>query len=128
MEVKTKILQYTLVFQGFYYASTGLLAIVSLDSFSRITGHYGDAFEMHSIAAMSFVIGLFFIWAARKEEIRKPAGFLALALALAIFILELIYLPQIGNPTLFWVDFAEEGAVALLLMYALLVNRRTPRS
>lgn len=78
-----------------------------------------DRFDMYSIAGMALVIGIFFIWSALKEELRRPVGFLALGLALAILIPELIYLPKIGNPTLFWVDFAEEVIVGLLLLYAL---------
>lgn len=117
--MKTKLLRFVLIFQGLYYALTGLWAIVSLDSFSRLTEHHGEPFEMHSIAAMAFVTGLFFIWASRKTEIIRAAGFLALGFALAIMIPELIYLPKIGNPILFWVDFTEESAVALLLTYSL---------
>lgn len=116
---KTKILKMTLIFQGFYYFSTGLWAIVSLDSFSRITEHYGEPFEMYSIAAMALVIGLFLLWSAFKEGLRRPAGFLVLGLVLAIMIPELIYLPKMGNPVLFWLDFVEEGIIGLLVAFSL---------
>lgn len=33
---------------------------------------------------------------------------------------ELIYLPKIGNPILFWFDFIEEGAIGLLVAFSLL--------
>lgn len=119
--MKTKLLKFVLIFQGLYYSLTGLWAIVSLDSFSKITEHqhHGEPFEMHSIAGMVLVIGLFLIWAAFKEELRKPAGFLALGLVLTILVPELIYLPKIGNPTLFWFDFAEESIIGIVLLYAL---------
>ena len=119
---KTKILKVTLIFQGLYYALTGLWAIVNLESFMRITEHeyHGEPFEMYSIAAMAFVIGLFLLWSAFKEELRRPAGFLVIGLALAIMIPELIYLPKIGNPILFWLDFIEEGAIGLLVAFSLL--------
>ena len=74
---------------------------------------------MHSIVGTALTIGLFFIWSANKEELRKPAGFLALGLAIAIIVPELIYLPQIGNPPLFWLDFIEETVIALLIVIAL---------
>lgn len=118
--MKNRILKFVLVFQGFYYAITGLWAIVSLESFSRITRHFGDPFEMHSISAMSFIIGLFFLWSSRKEELLRSAGYLALGFVLAVMIPELIYLPQIGNPTLFWADFALEGIIGILLLITLL--------
>jgi len=117
--MKTKILKFTLIFQGLYYFLTGLWAIVNIDSFSRITGHYGEPFEMHSIAAMAFVIGLFLLWSAFKEELRRPAGFLIIGFVFAIMIPELIYLPKMGNPILFWIDFVEEGTIGLLVMASL---------
>src|SRR3972149_332002 len=81
---KRKILKCTLVFQGLYYFSTGLWAIISLDSFMRFTEHHGEPFEMYSIGAMAFVIGLFLLWSAFKEELRRPAGFLVLGLVFDI--------------------------------------------
>ncbi len=116
---KSKILKFTLVFQGLYYFSTGLWAIISLESFMRITEHHGEPFEMYSIAAMAFVIGLFLLWSAFKEELRRPAGFLVLGLVLAIMIPELIYLPKMGNPILFWLDFVEEGIIGFLVAFSL---------
>lgn len=119
------MLKYLLTFQGLYYALTGLWAIVSLESFSRITRHSGDPFEMHSIAAMALIIGLFFLWSSRKEELLRPVGYLALGFVLAVMIPELIYLPKIGNPILFWVDFAEEGIIGILLAVSLFAKRKS---
>jgi len=116
---------YILTFQGAYYVFTALWAIAALDHFSRVTGLHAegldltDRFEMYSIAALALVLGLFFIWGAAKENLQRPAGFLALGSAVAVIVPELIYLPQIGNPILFWLDFAEESVVALLLVYLL---------
>ncbi len=116
------ILKFVLAFQGAYYVLTGFWAIVALNHFAKFTGlHSGaieiaDRFEMISMAALATVIGVFFIVSALRENLLRPAGFLALGVALAIIIPELIYLPQIGNPLLFWIDFAEESVVALLLV------------
>lgn len=114
-----RILGPVLTLQGTYYSLTGLWALVSLESFSRVTGHRADPFEMHSIAALSLVVGLFLIWAAFREDLRRPAGVLAVGLVLAVMIPELVYLPRIGNPPLFWVDFALEGALGVLLTISL---------
>lgn len=118
--LKAGLLKYILAIQGLYYSLTGLWAIVSLESFLRLTGHSGDPFDMHSIAAMSFIIGLFFLWSSRNEELLRPAGFLALGFVLAVIIPELIYLPRLGNPPLFWLDFAEETIVGILIAISLL--------
>lgn len=120
----SKALKIILLFQGVYYISTAFWAIVSLDSFSQVTGHFGDPFEMHSIAALALVLGIFFIWGVIKEEVRKYAAFLALGTAITVIIPELIYLPKIGNPILFWIDFIEESIVALLLTMCLLAKHK----
>lgn len=117
----TSVLKSVLLFQGLYYSLTGLWAIVDLDNFSRATNHFGDAFEMHSIAALAMVLGLFFIWGSLKEELRKPAGFLLVGSALAVVIPEAVYLPRMHDSvTLFWVDFVEEIVIILLASFSLL--------
>lgn len=118
-QLKSKILKFILIFQGLYYFLTGFWAIVNLKSFSQITEHHGEPFEMYSIAGMAFVIGLFLLWSAFKEELRRPAGFLVIGLVLAIMIPELIYLPKMGNPILFWLDFVEEGIIGFLVAFSL---------
>ncbi len=121
--MKTKLLKFVLIFQGLYYSLTGLWAIVSLESFSRFTDHHGEPFEMHGIAAMALVSGIFLIYGALKEELLRAVGFLGLGFALAVMIPELFYLPQIGNPFLFWADFALEGIVGILLAIGLFAKQ-----
>lgn len=121
----TSVLKSVLLFQGLYYSLTGLWAIVDLDNFSRATNHFGDAFEMHSIAALAVVLGLFFIWSSVKEELRKPAGFLLIGMALAVVIPEAVYLPRMHDGvTLFWVDFVEEIVIILLTSFSLLARSK----
>lgn len=128
--MKSKILKFVLIFQGFYYSVTAFWAIIALDHFARVTSLHLESlntigrFEMESIVALSFVLGIFFILSANKRTMQRPAGFLALGIAIAVIIPELIYLPQIGNPPLFWLDFAEESIVALLLITALFSCKR----
>ena len=78
-----KVLKFVLVFQGLYFSLTGIWAIVSLESFSRITRHVSeDAFEMHSIAALAVVLGLFFMYGASKDFLLRPTAFLVLGSAI----------------------------------------------
>lgn len=119
--MRQKLFRTILFWQGLYYVVTGLWAIVSLESFSVITRHevHGDAFEMQSIAALAGVLGLFFVWGARRLELRRPAAWLALGSAVAIIVLELVYFSEIRG-TLFVPDLFEESFVAVLLGWALL--------
>ncbi len=117
--MKNKFIRFVLGFQGLYYLVTGGWAIVSLESFSGFTGHYGDAFEMHSMATLIVALGLFFLWGAANENLARPAGFLALGSAIAVALPELIHLPGENISVLFWLDFAEETSVAAVLAFLL---------
>ena len=121
--IRIKILKLVLLFQGLYYSLTAIWAIVSLESFSRITQHFGDPFEMYSIAGLALALGLFFLFSSRREELLRPVGFLALGSAIAVIIPEIIFLPREGNPPLFWADFVEEVLVAVILAGALFKGR-----
>lgn len=71
--MRRRMLRSVLMLQGTYYALTALWALADLESFSRVAGHRADAFEMHSIAAMSLVLGLFLFVAALRADLRRPA-------------------------------------------------------
>lgn len=112
------ILKIVLWWQGLYYGLTGLWALVALDHFSKVTGHYGDAFEMHSIAALALILGAAFIWGALRERHLAFASWLSLGAALAVIIPELVYFDEIKG-TLFLLDLFEEIAVAVALAIGL---------
>lgn len=124
-----KLLKSVLIFQGFYYSLTALWAIFALDHFARVTGLHPESlntvgrFEMYSIAGMSLVLGIFFIFASRQRKLLWPVAWLVLGIALSVAVVELIFLPQIGNPPLFWLDFAEESIIGLLLIISFLSSK-----
>ena len=113
-----KIFKLVLWVQGLYYGLTGLWAIVALDHFSRVTGHYGDAFEMYSIAALAIVLGIAFIAGAVYEKYRTFAGWLVLGSAVAVIIPELVYFEEIRG-TLFAYDLIEETIIAIFAVMGL---------
>lgn len=111
-----KIVKWILGLQGIYYSLAGLWALISLESFERFVRHFheGLPFEMHSIAAMSLILGIFFILAT--EDLKKNILVVGLAsgIALSVFIIEVIYLPSMPW-NLFWLDMTEEFIVFLVL-------------
>lgn len=120
---KYKFGKYVIGFQGIYYLITGLWALVSIDFFNRVIGHAheGLAFEMHSIAAMSVVLGLFFIYSVRKDDwfkSNKEIIYLVIGIALAVVVIELIYLPKMGW-NLFWLDLIEEILIIISLLWVI---------
>lgn len=123
--MRQKILKFALIFQGLYWGFAGLWAVISVDHFSLVTGLHAEPldvtgrFEMISIAMLSIVLSLFFLWGAFNKKLLKPAALLAVGTAIAVIIPEAIYLPQMQGVTLFWLDFAEEIVIAVVILVAL---------
>ena len=120
---KFKLGRYVIGFQGFYYLITGLWALLFLSNFERVVGHMheGLPFEMHSIAAMSVVLGVYFIYSVRSRNWFKnniSIAYLVMGIALSVILVELFYLPKMGW-NLFWVDLIEEILITLLLLWVI---------
>ena len=120
---KSTLGRYVIGLQGFYYLVTGLWALISIESFNSFVGHAheGLPFEMHSIAAMSVVLGLYFIYSVRRPnwfKTNKDVVYLVVGIALAVVIIELVYLPAMGW-NLFWLDLIEEIIIAALLLWVI---------
>ena len=128
-EIKTKLFKFVLLFQGLYYSITGLWAIVALNNFYSFTrGSYEEITPDHKFvifanAAFFVAIGIFLLLGGIRKGWMNPAIFVALAVAIAVMVAELIYLPQIGNPVLFWLDFVEEAAVASVLGFLIVLSK-----
>lgn len=113
-----KVIPTLLALHGAYYALTGLWALVSLESFNQIVRyvHTGDAFEMHSIAAMAVALGLVFMLASKNIKQNRLVVLTASLVAVSVVLVELVYLPGRGW-NLFWLDFVEEAFVASVFGY-----------
>ncbi len=125
---KFKLGRYVIGFQGFYYLIAGLWALISIESFNYIIGHIHENsfFEMHSIAAMSVVLGIYFIYSVKEKDWYKKnlnVSYLVIGIALAIIIVELIYLPSMGW-NLFWLDLIEEFLIVISLIFVMKNGRR----
>ena len=115
--MRRHILRLVLILQGIYYTSTGLWAIIDLEGFSRFISYQVDQpFEMHSIAALSIVLGIAFIYAASEPERNRPLVCVAIGTAIAVIIPEIYYLPRFEQWNLLWLDLIEETIVAILLI------------
>ena len=119
------LLKLLLLLQGFYYGLTGLWALIALDHFMTFTRHKGDAFDMMSIAALAFVVGLVFIAASRRPADNALVVWLLFGSAAAVVVPELLFLAEIID-TLFFYDLFEEAGVALLTFPFLLKSPHHP--
>lgn len=114
-------MRYILFFQGIYYSLTGLWSIVNIESFSDFTQYQGDFFLKHTNGVLFLILGVLFFFFALKREMIKKISFFALLTALGVMAVEVSYIPKIGNPIPFWIDFALEGLIVItfLILFAL---------
>jgi hypothetical protein len=105
-----------LVGQGAYYVITGLWALVHFSSFARVLGLPVDPFRSQTLAAVMVVLGGSLIEAARRGPPGPFPTLLGAAVAGAIAIVSLWWLPRIGIGTALRIDLLLEVAFALALV------------
>ena len=105
--------------QGVYYVLTGLWPIVHFSSFARVVAIHIVPFQAHAFSALIVVIGASLIEAARREPPGSYPTLLGAAVAGAIALVELMWLPRLGAAGGLWLDFLVEIAfvAALLVLY-----------
>jgi hypothetical protein len=108
-----------LLAQGVYYVLTGLWPLVDFHSFARFVALDVIPFQAQAFAAVIIVIGASLIEAARREPPSAYPTMLGAAVAGAIAIVSLFWLPRMGVTSGLWIDFAIEVAIAaaLVLLY-----------
>lgn len=107
-----------------YYLIFSIWTILSIETFSAFVGYQGDYFLKHINGVLYFSIGFILLLNSLSENVRRNAILLGIFASLGTAVIELTYLPQIGNIFLFWVDFVIEvlfGSV-LVGMYFLKRN------
>ncbi len=105
--------------QGTYYVLTGLWPVVHFSSFARFVAVNINAFQAHAFAAVIVVVGASLIQSARREPPGPFPASLGIAVAAAITLVDLIWLPRFGVASALWLDAVVEVAfvVGLLLSY-----------
>ncbi len=108
-----------LVVQGTYYVLTGLWTLAHFSSFSNAVALNINPFQSQTFAAVIVVIGGCLLEAARRELPGSFPTLLGAAVAGAIAIVSLWWLPRMGEPTILWADLGVEVAfaVGLILLY-----------
>ena len=116
---RDRLRRWVLIIQGAYYVLTGLWPLLDFQSFARFVALDVNPFQSQAFAAVTIVIGASLIEAARREPPGPYPTMLGAAVAGAIAIVSLFWLPRTGVASGLWIDFAVEVAIAaaLVLLY-----------
>lgn len=124
MNSSDRFLRNILAVQGAFYLSVNIWALIRTQHFLQYNNPDGSLFETRGFAALSLVVSLYFLAGAWRVELQRPAAFLGLGSALAIGLVELFHLPEVGW-SLLWADLFVEIVIAALYVN-LLFFRREP--
>lgn len=105
--------------QGVYYILTGLWPLIHFSSFASAVAMQLNPFQVHAFAAVIVVVGGSLLEAARREPPGPFPTLLGAAIAAALSIVSLWWLPRLGEASVLWIDLVLEVAlaVALILLY-----------
>ncbi len=112
--------------QGAYYALTGLFPLVYFDGWVRVVGFPAEPFQAHLLAAVVLVVGGSLLEAARRGLPGRQATLLAAAVAGALALVELIWLPRLAPRSGLWIDLILQVAFAISLALSFPRERDVP--
>ncbi len=102
--------------QGAYYVITGIWTLLHFPSFARIVAQPMNPFQAQVLAAVTVVVGAALIEAARREPPGPYPTLLGAAVAGAIALVSLIWLPRLDTASGLWADLVIEVAIAVTLI------------
>jgi len=106
-----RLLRYILSMQGMLYLATSLWGLIGTHSFILQTNPLADPFETRRFAALGLIVAIFFLAGVWRKDLLRPAAFLGLGSSIAILLVELFELPEIGW-SLLWIDFLAQAGLA----------------
>jgi hypothetical protein len=99
--------------QGVFYAATGLWALVDLDSFMAVTGPKTDRWLVKTVGILVTVIGAVLLFAWRRRAVPVEVALLAVASALSLAAIDVIYVANGTISRIYLLDAAAEVGLAL---------------
>ena len=119
--------------QGIYFLVTGVWPIVSVKTFEMVTGkktdhlvtgREGDHWMLNTISALFIAIAIVLLAAAWRRRITIDAALLAIASALALTVIDVVYVARGTIRPIYLLDAAIE--VVLIAIWSWLLGRRWP--
>jgi hypothetical protein len=99
--------------QGLYFLAIGLWPLVHSQSFQKVTGPKTDLWLTKTVGVLMMVIGAGLIAAGIAEQVLPPVILIAMAAALGLLVLDLVYaLRRIISPVYAVDALVEAGFLA----------------
>lgn len=105
-----------ILLQGAYYVLTGIWPLAHFSSFSRAVALSVNPFQAQAFGAVLVVLGAHLLEAGRREPPGASTTLLAIAVAGAISVINMIWLPRLGAASALWGDLLVEVAIAVALV------------
>jgi hypothetical protein len=99
--------------QGVFYATTGLWALVDLDSFMAVTGPKTDRWLVKTVGILVTVIGAVLLVAWRRGGVPFEVALLAIGSALSLATIDVVYVSNGTIAPIYLLDAAAEVGLAL---------------
>ncbi len=116
IEARDRWRRSTLIAQGLYYLAVGLWPLLHFSSYARAVALPLQPFQVQTFAAVLIVVGGSLIEAARREPPGPFPTLLGAAVAGAIALVSLFWLPRLGGMSWLWLDLLVEVAFAVTLL------------
>ena len=108
---------YLAILQGLYYATTGLWALVSIQTFQRVTGPKSDLWLVKTVGTLITVIGGVMMTAGLRRRSSSEISLLATGSAGSLAAIDVIYVARGRISPVYLLDaVAEAGLIAAWLL------------
>jgi len=94
--------------QGLYFAITGIWPLIDLASFQAVTGRKTDLWLVQTVGALLTVIGMSFCIAGSRYVVGAGTYFLAVASALALMLVDVVFTTEGTISRIYLLDAAAE--------------------
>jgi hypothetical protein len=108
--------QHVLRAQAAYYLASGLLPIVSMPVFERVTGPKTDRWLVQMVGLLAASIGISLLLAARRKEVDTATLALAVASALSFAGIDIVHSARGRISRIYLADAIVEAAFVGLLL------------
>jgi len=122
--VRTFVLAYPPLIQGIYFVVTGLWPLLHMSSFLAVTGPKTDLWLVQTVAALILVIGVVLCVAGYRRQAVPEVWTLALGSAVALLLVDVIFVFQRRIPPIYLLDAAVEAGLIGMWIYAWKEQRR----